>query len=172
METSRLSSSLRFGITERGVIVRPRWTRFYYRLFNNQLYSECNMAVQSMERTQRTGEHLNKHIYLHTYTVGMHVNQCSNGNHAVMYAIKESTHAIMQHVRDKPRAMQKSYYRLLCTHLTVLLKDMVPQRSRKETRKNPRTDKGQTGPLGSLCPRSCVDRKGSARPCRLPSPSW
>ena len=58
------------------------------------------------------GEHLNKHIYLHTYTVGMHVNQCSNGNHAVMYAVKESTHAIMKHVRDKPRAMQKSYYRL------------------------------------------------------------
>ena len=46
LDTNHLSGSFRSGITERCIIARPRWTRFYYRLFNNQLYSECNMAVQ------------------------------------------------------------------------------------------------------------------------------
>ena len=45
-DTNRLSGSFRSGITERCIITRPRLTRFYYRLFHNQLYSECNMAVQ------------------------------------------------------------------------------------------------------------------------------
>ena len=132
MDTSCRSSSLRVGITERGIIARPRWTRFYYRLLKSPLlFRNTIRQFNGGKMTRRTGYiQTSTFIISHTYAV---------------MQVWRSTHAIytMNGGRDKTRARQRAMtVYLLCTHLTVLLIGLAPHLSHKETRKNPIKDEG------------------------------
>ena len=130
-ERATLSSSQRFGKTERGIIARPRWTRFYYRLFNNQLFipNSIRQLNEGKGRNER-GTFKQAHLVHSTYA-GMHVcNQCT-------YSINGG--------RDKTRARQRATtVYLLCTvtYRQFYLTDLAPHLSFKKNKEKPHQRQG------------------------------
>ena len=56
LDTNRLSGSFRSGITERCIIARPCWTRFFYRLSKSPLpFRNAIRQFNGEKMTRRTG---------------------------------------------------------------------------------------------------------------------
>ena len=107
MDTSRLSSSLRFGITERGVIARPRWTRFYYRLLKSLL------LFRNAIRQFNQGKDATNRFYIQTSTFIS--TRMQSGIHARKARIQACTYAIIQPTKAK----QRNYDRLFIMYTLI-----------------------------------------------------
>ena len=122
------------------------------------------MAVQLRERTQRTGEHSHKDIYLISTYAGMHV--CNQAR------IKQCRYTIRQGNTRMQLCKANTHGRrtttVLHNHLAVYyLQDTAPHHSFKG--KTAGKARGRLDLAGLYKSRSCGDRKGSERPGWLPA---